>query len=373
MLDGFTNFLSVAYGAIGGETSWDDVCEYIVPFLVGIGCTIVTTEADSVQTIGHAGVIEGTLRELARHVLSKEKAILPQVKADAFCINSDGTLITKSHTGKVSPPPGGNHILGNACTLEDGRPLLLLITRLKEQTPFDATSLNLLNNVFTVLQKPVATHLSLRRSEMQAQAQSALLDALPFGVVFVAHNGAFFSSNALGRQMLEAADGIHIGLTGAIECSEPSERIALAALIRNTLDPVPQAGTGRLGSMRIHRPSGATPYSLLASPLVLNTCKDGASASRAVLIISEPGAAGLPQSEVVAALFSLTPAEARVALALCQFGSVEDAAANVGYTAGSFRSTLKRVFAKTETQGQADLVRTLLLSTGGLSLRPPAA
>ena len=66
------------------------------------------------------------------------------------------------------------------------------------------------------------------------------------------------------------------------------------------------------------------------------------------------------RSKVLMSVFGLTHAEARVALALLETRDIKGAAVQCGITVGSARQYLKRVFSKSNTTGQVDLVITLM-------------
>jgi DNA-binding CsgD family transcriptional regulator len=66
-----------------------------------------------------------------------------------------------------------------------------------------------------------------------------------------------------------------------------------------------------------------------------------------------------PQSipQTVAAAFDLTPGELRVVLSTVKHDGVADIAEDLGIGEATVRTHLHRVFAKTETKRQADLVK----------------
>ncbi len=66
-------------------------------------------------------------------------------------------------------------------------------------------------------------------------------------------------------------------------------------------------------------------------------------------------------------LWSLTPSEARLVSALAAGNSLTAAAANLGITIETARNYSKRIYAKTGTSGQADLVRLALTSIAALA------
>lgn len=91
----------------------------------------------------------------------------------------------------------------------------------------------------------------------------------------------------------------------------------------------------------------------------------GASGASAAIFFQLPGlavgdAAAFRNATQIA--FGLSPAEAELATYLAQGASIVDAADAIGLTVESARTYSKRVFAKTGTSGQADLIRRLLRS-----------
>jgi DNA-binding CsgD family transcriptional regulator len=74
-----------------------------------------------------------------------------------------------------------------------------------------------------------------------------------------------------------------------------------------------------------------------------------------------------PQPQLMRQLFDLTPAESKVALALCQGDTPTQIAERLGVAISTVRSHLKIIFSKTGATRQADLVRllTLLSAMGG--------
>lgn len=76
-------------------------------------------------------------------------------------------------------------------------------------------------------------------------------------------------------------------------------------------------------------------------------------------VLARPGNDLLPSADIIAALFDLTPAEARVARAIAQGQSPTDVAHNANLSPETVRSQLKRVFAKTSTRRQGELAALL--------------
>ena len=68
------------------------------------------------------------------------------------------------------------------------------------------------------------------------------------------------------------------------------------------------------------------------------------------------------RAAVLAGLFGLAPSEARLAAALADGATIAEAAAALGLTVETARNYSKRVFAKSRTHGQPDLIRAIAAS-----------
>jgi DNA-binding CsgD family transcriptional regulator len=66
---------------------------------------------------------------------------------------------------------------------------------------------------------------------------------------------------------------------------------------------------------------------------------------------------GPPVPEVIGKLYSLTPAELRVLLAIVDVGGIPEVAAAFGVADSTIRTHVGRLFDKTGTARQADLVK----------------
>ncbi|MFW2830515.1 helix-turn-helix transcriptional regulator [Sphingomonas sp. ID0503] len=80
----------------------------------------------------------------------------------------------------------------------------------------------------------------------------------------------------------------------------------------------------------------------------------------AMQLVSDPPSAGTAAATALCESYELTAQEARLALALAAGRSVVEAAEALSLSLESARTYLKRIFAKTGTHGQVDLVRLIL-------------
>lgn len=95
---------------------------------------------------------------------------------------------------------------------------------------------------------------------------------------------------------------------------------------------------------------------------VLDCAPDGTS----IVILLDLDECAQPSTATLQRMFGLTPAEANLALAIAQGGTPDKIAASRRVSRTTVRSQLARVFAKTQTGRQAELVRLL----GRLAMLP---
>lgn len=91
--------------------------------------------------------------------------------------------------------------------------------------------------------------------------------------------------------------------------------------------------------------------------------------SQMLVLFSRAGATPMLPPALVGALFALSPAESRLAVALCQGHTVNEYAATHGVSVGTARFQLKQVLAKTQAPRQSELVRRVCTSVVAHAMR----
>ncbi|MFG1301292.1 helix-turn-helix transcriptional regulator [Xanthobacter sp. V3C-3] len=176
------------------------------------------------------------------------------------------------------------------------------------------------------------------RGRGRLYATNALFDALMPGLVQDGPSRLQVSSQAADRLFAEAAASIQSGGAGR----------------RVYSIPVPADGAGRAPAILHLLPVRREAYDVLNS-------------ASALLIVTSVDRSTVPTAEVVAGLFDLTPAEARVARRIAEGATVDAIAIEHGLSRETVRTHLKQTFAKVGVTRQAELAALL----GGLALLPP--
>jgi DNA-binding CsgD family transcriptional regulator len=132
---------------------------------------------------------------------------------------------------------------------------------------------------------------------------------------------------------------------------------ALSGLISRVISPRLTHSKDANGSVVVPRELGSS-LVIYALPIV-GFGRDVFRRVRAVLAIIDPDKDLLPQEVLIRQLFSLTAAEARIALEIARGIDSEQIAATQGILASSVRKALKSIYQKTGVNRQAGLARLI--------------
>lgn len=201
------------------------------------------------------------------------------------------------------------------------------------------------------------------RLDAQQAASAALMgryERYHVGVVVVDEEGGVAYTNAAATRLFEAEDGLLLR-GGCLDLSHPEDSVALMGAIRESLSGVgPAAGTApRLH--RVMRAAGA-PLSVAVSPY------PGAAQARgyAVLMVYDPDRPPVERPGALRSAYQLSDRESDLACALSGGESLEAFASRSGRSLESVRSQLKRIYRKTGTTRQSELVKLVLTGPAAL-------
>lgn len=192
----------------------------------------------------------------------------------------------------------------------------------------------------------------LNRQRVEADALAAAVDAIAAGV-FLLRDGFVVHANASGRAMLEAGTMLRLDEGLLVACGEEARR-TLAATIAAGGSSAMSLGHGEVVPLRV---SNGDRYVAHVLPLALRR-RPGRDGANMAVFVHKAALEGLLPVEAVARQFRLSPAELRVLVALIETGGrVSDIAPMLALTEPTVKTHLRRLFAKTGTARQTDLVR----------------
>jgi DNA-binding CsgD family transcriptional regulator len=215
------------------------------------------------------------------------------------------------------------------------------------------------------LRQAVRLHRKLATLQRKCDATLEALNRLPLGVVIVDERCATLAVNRSAEEILQAAEGLAVQ-AGTVRAATHRETEALRRLIKGAVLAADGVGTESGGALTLPRPSGARPLEVLVAPLRADSELLGERRAAAALFVRDPEALTDVPEERLRRLYRLSRGEARLAAALAQGNSLEEAARALGLSTNNARAYLKRIFDKTGVNRQVELIRLLLVGPAQL-------
>lgn len=189
----------------------------------------------------------------------------------------------------------------------------------------------------------------------EADVLASAFDGVSAGVFLLDATGRVVHANARGHAML-AEEQVLRAAGGRLIANDPGADQAL-----RTAFLAAENGDRSLGTQAIAVPLTAGGQHLIAHVLPLTSGarrKAGAGCAAVAAVFVRKAELEAPQApEVIAKTYSLTPSELRVLLAVFESGGVPNVADALGISEATAKTHLRRLFEKTGTKRQADLVK----------------
>ncbi|MBU9767293.1 helix-turn-helix transcriptional regulator [Mycobacterium sp. TNTM28] len=183
----------------------------------------------------------------------------------------------------------------------------------------------------------------------------AALDTVDHGIAVVGAGSQVLNLNAAAEAVLRAGDGLAVTSGRITAAHAPTNRTlsrALHSALTGTSDGI-RAGF----SFTAQRPSGERPFVIHVLPLHR---QDEPDRRRALVVLIDPGHEAEPSSALLQRLYHLTRTEADIALRVAHGADPKHIAEDLSVSITTVRTHLHRVFDKTDTHRQVELVRLLL-------------
>jgi len=181
-------------------------------------------------------------------------------------------------------------------------------------------------------------------------------DGLGAGMYLVDAEGRLIHANVSGEAILAAADVLRVVGGRLVACDAQ-----VGQILREVFAAAGQGDTA-LGTQGIAVPligKDGERYVAHALPLTSGARRRAGVVytAAAALFVRKASLAVSPRSEVIGKTFKLTPTELRVLLAIVEVGGIPEVAAAFGVADTTVRTHVSRLFEKTGTARQADLVK----------------
>ena len=181
-----------------------------------------------------------------------------------------------------------------------------------------------------------------------------VLNSFSAGVCLLAASGKIIHANSACEVLLETGDVLST-VEGRIVSSDPAIDHALRELIANA-PAEPEIPPAKF-ALPLRARDGAR-YVVHATALTSVTAASPARMPAAVaLVIHRATTETASTPDAIAQAYHLTPTELRVLLAVTEIGGIAEAGAALGIAETTIKTHLGRLFLKTRTRRQADLIK----------------
>ncbi len=372
----FANLIASVYDAGLEPDRWSSVLEQVAPFVdTNVVQLWVGDGGHNARSVAWAGADPAFVRSYENHFAEVDPVLPVARRAPAGTILTDAMIMPRTtfERSEIYQEWGRpQDVLGVTVAnfFREGAIIgVLALARRPRDDHRQRAQLEWLSMLVPHLRR--ATQMSLRLSGSSARqcAVCEVLDKLSHAILIVDAAFHVMFANPAAVQILVSEDGIGAGPRGLF-ASTSTLTSHLHRLLGQALGmgPGPPAGS----VIALERPSMKRALHAWISPLGCDTAWAAIVSQRpaAMVLLIDPDCVVPGSDDHLMQLFRLTPAEARVASKIGRGEAIDTVAESLGVLPSTIRTHLHRVFEKTGTRRQAELVRliaqTELVRIGGI-------
>jgi DNA-binding CsgD family transcriptional regulator len=365
----FSLLLRDIYDAALCPSRWAEIVTASQDYIGAFAASIVVNYENRYHSGGGTGY--GALEQAYRKysALPGMRRISRRTLREADAISSASAL-SKAELSEVPlfaewcEPQGVRDILTYGFTKAHGGSVFLRIgggavfALHKDQGPSSDAAMQRMQLLMPHMRRAVQISNAINLRDAEAATFIHLLDGLRAGIFLIDAEQRMVHANASGRELLSEGEIIRIA-DGKLVANERNGGKMLEIGVARAAKGGPASIGGPLAmSLKANGRGGCVAHLL---PLTSGARRSSAERYEAVavLIVHRAELVLPPPYQSFVQRYNLTPAEARVSLAIAQIGGIPDVANALGIGANTVRTHLQRVFSKTDIRRQADLVRLI--------------
>lgn len=254
------------------------------------------------------------------------------------------------------------------------------LVRPKSGGPFPPSARSFLRKLAPQLRRALSIHEQFATLDLARMAFGDTLDCLEVGVVLMDPVGRPYFMNRRAEALIAQQDGLLLN-GGEMAAASTKETATMRELIAGAVRDPRSADGEPGGSMTVSRPSHKRAYSVLVTPIRVSdlgyALDLGAPRPAAAMFVSDPEHRIAPDEDGIASHYGLTRAEAGILVGLANGQSLNEIADERQISKNTVRSHLQRIFDKTDTSRQAELVKLVLSGPAAVGVatadEPPEA
>ena len=204
-----------------------------------------------------------------------------------------------------------------------------------------------------------------RENRMIAEA----FDRLPQCLFIVDRDRNIIFKNENAQSLLDRKDGFEIS-AGRLATSSPTDGKNLRELLDRIFTSAPLEEPKSECVLMVSRPSGKRPLETVVSLFTDRNFREFGSRPMAMLFLSDPEQNAETVEPLLQQMYGLTPAEALVAAQMANGNSMNEMCEILNIKPNTARTHIKRIFSKTDTNRQGELVKLILSGPAKFKFSP---
>jgi DNA-binding CsgD family transcriptional regulator len=266
-----------------------------------------------------------------------------------------GELVRTEFYNDFLVPQRLGSMLSAVALVEQGRQTVIATHRQQE---FDSGHIQLYELLAPHLQRAVQLNTTLADLELRCEASAEALNRLEQAALLVDERVAVVFANRETERLLASGDGLRV-TEGVLCASLAADTALLRALIAGYARRGAEASAR--GSLRLSRGPDRAPLSVQVAPLRYEApLFSMTERAVAILFVTDPDRRTRSRIAWLQQRFGLTAAEAAFAGEIVAGAGIQAAADRLEISRSTGRTHLARIFEKTGTRRQAELVRLML-------------
>lgn len=369
--DDLLDLVGSVYDIALSDDGWDALLSRLTGFLGGNGAIFFTQDRDAADLdFAHlVGLPEDALTEYQSHFAQVDVGIDTLLSLPPGSVTTDES--TPSQVFRRSEIYndfrrrwGVERFVGADVFRDERRFGVLSVQAPCSRRPFGATEALVLERLLPHVRRAVEIRSRLDHAKIGRLALEEVVENLVVGVVILDERGEVTHANAAARRIDERQDGLRL-TDRRLRAMYPDDDRDLQIAIANAMAIANRTDDHAAATLSLRRAADDATHAVLVNPGPGKRSSSPFRAAAAIVMIGDPESSIGAAPELIARLYGLTMAEARLARAVACGASLDAFAQERGISVSTARWTMKRILAKTGARRQADLVRLLLSGPAG--------
>jgi len=241
-------------------------------------------------------------------------------------------------------------------------------SRPQKMKNFSAREIKLMQLMIPHLRNAFQLYLKFSEIQRDKKLLFECFEKISQCVVVVNQAGKVVYLNECANKLIAAKDGLQIGHNRILAANYAPDTKKLKMFLQSVFESNIEKHAGFGGVLQVFRASGARPLSVFVSPFSENGRNIVPAEKLALVFINDPDQRMEDIEPVLARIYGLTPAESKIAAILTQGVPLNEICRMLGIKSNTIRTHLKRIFSKTETNRQSELVKLILNNQGNMKI-----